>query len=329
MIKTVLATIGIAVFLLLAPPSFSADRGAKILRVGLFDGGGPTPARQQVWRDFKHQMSALGYVEGKNILYELRWAHGEPDRLRAIAEELATMKVDAIVVRAGTAAVAARRATETIPIVMTLVSNPIRSGLIKSYARPGTNVTGMGTPATETAVKRLELLKEIVPATSRVAILGANVHPNFRPTVIRMKTAAEKLGISLVEVGITGAQDLDAAFAAMVENRVDGLIGVPSGIMGSASRKATVLAAKNRIPAMWPAQEYIDVGGLISYGIDFDEYFGGAARFLHRILQGAQPQDLPVERATRYALVVNLRAATALGITVRKSVLLRATEVIE
>lgn len=310
-------------------PSTLAGSPAKVARVGLFDGGAPTPPRRLVWKKFSKRMHALGYVEGKDITYELRWAHGKADRLRDVARELARLKVDAIVVRAGTAAVAAKRATSTIPIVMAVVSNAIRSGLIESYARPGGNVTGVVVQVNEATMKRLELLKEIVPSASRVAILGAKTHPNFRPAVRMTKAAARTLGVSLLEVGITGADELDSAFSTMARARIDALVVVPGANMGSAADRLARLATKGRIPAAFAGPEYVQAGGLIHYGGDADHLFHRAAYFLHRILKDAHPSELPAERQSKFSLIVNLKTAKALGITFPHSVLLRATEVIE
>ncbi len=311
-------------------PIALADSPVKVARIGLLDASKPSPERKETWRGFEQKMGELGYLVGRNLVFERRWAHGVRDRLPGLARELVDLKVDVIVTAATPAAFAARRATTTIPIVMAIASaSAIIPSLVKSLAMPGGNVTGLMSFGQVLTAKRLELAKEIVPSASRFAILGAETHPGFAPAVRATKAGAEALGVSLLTVGVRGRDELDDAFSTMAKANVDAIVVAPGAVMSSSRVQLAKLAAKARIPTILPDRYYAEVGGLVSYGADHLDQFRRSAIFVDKILRGASPAELPAERQTKFELIVNLKAAKALGVTIPRSVLLRATEVIE
>ena len=316
--------------ILVSPIPAEAQQAGKVYRVGLFDAGAPTPSRKNWWRAFEQKMRELGYVEGRNIVFERRWARAEKDRQRGLARELVDLKVDVIVTASSEAAFAARRATSTIPIVTAIASgSALVPRVVKSLARPGGNVTGMLSFGQELTAKRLELAKEIVPSASRFAILGGETHPGFATAVRATKAGAKSLGVSLLTVGVRGVNELDAAFSTMLKAGIEAVVVAPGAIMGSSRVQLAKLAAKARIPAILPDRRYVVAGSLMGLGSKLPELFRGSAVFVDKILKGANPAELPAERQTRFDLVVNLKTAKALGITIPRSVLLRADKVIE
>ena len=309
--------------------AFAADP-AKFVRIGLLDASKPLPKRRKNWGGFEQRMHELGYIEGRNIAYERRWGNSARERLPGLARELVSAKVDVIVTAATPAAFAARRATSTIPIVMALASgSAVVPSLVKTLPRPGGNVTGVMSYGQLLTAKRLELAKEIVPSASRMAILGAKTHAGFAPAVQASRAGAAALGVSLLTVGVNGVDDLDGAIADMQRSRIQAFVVAPSAIMSASRLRIAELAAKARIPGILPERYYAEVGGFVSYGSDQIEMFRQAAIFVDKILKGANPAELPAERATRFELVVNLMAARALGISVPRTVLLRADRIIE
>jgi len=272
----------------------------------------------------------LGYIEGSSIHLEYRSSAGRDDRFPALASELVALKVDVIVAATVPAIHAAQRATTTIPIVMVLSSDPVRLGLIKSLGRPGGNTTGLASLTFDLSRKRLELLKEVVPKLGHVGVLLNPTSPAIREGLSETKVAAQALGVKVEAFEVREPAAVDAAFVAILRARPDGLVVVPDPVVASLAPRIWAFAATNRLPAIYGAKASIDDGGLMFYGIDFVEHVGnGAARYIDKILKGAKPGDLPIEQPTKFELVINLKTAKALGLTIPPSLLLRADQVIE
>ncbi len=276
---------------------------------------------------FRRGLRELGYVEGRNLVIEYRSADGRIGRLPTLAAELVALDVDVIVTHSTPGVRAVKKATRTIPIVMGPVGNAVRSGLVESLARPGGNVTGSSFFGAELNGKRVEILKETVPSLSRLAIL---VHPSVKKLDNRATvSAAQSLGLELQRHSARAPRDFEPAFAAMKRQRAEAVLMRASPIFSANPRPLIELAARYRLPAIYPWRRFVLEGGLIAFGPDVAEMFRRAAYFVDRILKGAKPAEIPVERPTKFKLVVNLKTAKALGITFPPSILLRATEVIE
>ena len=279
---------------------------------------------------FRQGLRELGWVEGQNIVIDYRFAEGRFDRLPDLAAELVRLKVDLIVAAPAPAAVAAKNATATIPIVMISVSDPVGTGLIASLARPGGNVTGLSfSVGLELFGKQLELLKETVPKVRRVAILSNPANPAHALLIKDVKVAARSLGVQLQLLEARGPDEFDGAFAAMADERVGALLVVADAMFSVHQARLADLAAKNRLPSMHGLRAYVEAGGLIYYGPNFPDQWRRAATFVDRIFKGAKPADLPVQQPTKFELVINLKTAKALGLTIPPSLLLRADEVIQ
>jgi len=279
-------------------------------------------------RAFQQGLKELGYLEGQTITIEWRFAEANVDRLPALAAELIDLKVDALVA-AGTIGVhAARSKTKTIPIVMTGAGDPVGSGFVASLARPGGNITGLSFIAPELTGKRLELLKEVVPRISRVAFLVRRTDPSHRLFVKEAQDASEKLRMEIQPLVIEGPDEIDGAFSAMIKERAEALLVSPlfAGSLGQ-GRQIADLAARNRLPSVSDGPEFVNAGVLISYGADRLASFRRAAYYVDKILKGARPADLPVEQPNKFELVINLKTAKQLGITIPQSVLYRADKV--
>ncbi len=312
---------------LLGSWSVDAQSPGTVARVGLLDAGS-LASRAALWDAFRQGMGELGYVEGRSVAFEARGADGKPERLAPLAADLVRLKVD-VIVTAGTAATtAARQATATIPIVMATASDPIGAGSVASLARPGGNVTGVTTLAAELSPKRLELARQLVPEASRLAILGeegnAATALQFRET----EAAALALGVRLHPVTVRGRAELAGAFSTIARERSAGLLVVVNPMFFGERRYLAELALKHRLPTVHGAREYVEAGGLIAYGADRAELLRRAAGYVDKILKGAKPADLPVEQPTKFELVVNLKTAKALGLTIPPSLLSRADEII-
>jgi putative ABC transport system substrate-binding protein len=271
----------------------------------------------------------LNDVEGQNIAFEYRFAEGKPEQLQELAAELVRMKVDVIVAYGTEATLAAKHATTTIPIVMTNVTDPVQSGLVASLARPGGNITGSTTLAADLSGKRLELLKEIVPKLSRVAVLWNERNSAMARRVQAAEVAAKALGVTLQSVGVQGPDDFDRAFAVMTQERPDALLIVTDTLIFVQRSHILDFAATNRLPALYKMRDVVEEGGLMTYGPSFIDRQGRAATYVDKILKGAKPADLPVEQPMRFELVINLKTAKALGITIPPSLLVFADEVIK
>jgi putative ABC transport system substrate-binding protein len=313
-----------------APLAAEAQQAAKIARIGYLAGNLAGAPRLE--EAFRQGLRDLGYVEGRNVVIEIRDAEGKPERLPALAAELVALKVDVIVAPNTPQALAAKQATRTLPIVFSFVADPVASGLITSLARPGGNVTGLSSLTPELVGKRLELLTQAVPGLSRVALLWQPGFQGERTEQDMLKgaeVAARALGMRLQFVEARGPDDFDRAFADMTRARAGALTVLGSTMFISERRRLVDLAAKNRLPAVYARREYVDAGGLMSYGSNIADLFRRTATYVDKILKGAKPADLPVEQPTKFELVINLKTAKALRLTIPQSVLGRADEVIQ
>ena len=309
-----------------APCAAQAQQAGKVPRIGLLDGSSPHPPR---WAPLKDRLRELGYVEGQSIVFEPRWAHDKVEKLPDLAVELVALRVDILVTTGTPPAQAAKRATNAIPIVMASGADPVGRGLVASLARPGGNVTGVTSVSSELNGKRLELLGAFVPKLARLAVLWDLDNPNGPTEVRQTREVAQSLGVRLQVLGVRGANEFDGAFSAMARERADALMVMTSARFLSERRRLAELALKHRLPAVFGRRDYADVGGLISYAVSFPDLFRRAAYYVDRILKGAKPADLPVERPTKFELVINRKTAKALGLTIPQPVLLRVDEVIE
>jgi ABC-type uncharacterized transport system substrate-binding protein len=314
--------------LLAAPLTAEAQSATKAARIGFLSlSPGRTPTM-----DISPGLRELGWIEGQNLAIEYRWAANREDQLPALASELVRLKVDIIVTLSTPAALAAKRATTTIPIVMTFVADPVGSGLVTSLARPGGNITGLTTLATGLVAKRLELLKAVVSGSSRMAVLwqpGALGKRAVRDMVEETQVAGRTLGLDLRFVEARRPDDFEQAFSAIREARVGGLLIFPAPLLFEERRSIVAHAAKGRLPAVYPWREAASLGGLMSYSANFPDMYRRAATYVDKILKGAKPADLPIEQPTTFELVINLKTAKALGLTVPPSLLQRADQVIE
>ena len=298
----------------------------KISRIGILETSSPDPARLQLWEVFRKRLREFGWAEGQNIVFETRWAHGKPDRLPELAAGLVQLKVDAMITAGTPAAFAAQRATATIPIVMaTGVS--VGTGLNQGAAGFGANVTGLSDLAPGLSAKRLELLRELVPNAAHLAVLWDQTNPSGSLAVPEFQDAARISGVSLKVFGVRGLDDFDDALAAMAGDGAGGFIAVPSAMFFAERKGLASLALKHRLPAMFVRGEYAEVGGLAAYGSPIRDNYLRAAVYVDKILKGAGPADLPVEQPTEFELVINLKTAKALGLTIPQPLLLRARQV--
>jgi putative ABC transport system substrate-binding protein len=316
---------------LFTPVGAAAQHVAKIARIGYLETNlGANPYMHEA---FRQGLRDLGYVEGRNLVIEYRDAGGKLERFPALAAELVALKVDVIFAGGGTpAALAAKRATKTIPIVFASAADPVTSGLITSLARPGGNITGLSALTPELVGKNLEQLTQTVPGVSRVAVLwqpGAFGERTERDMLKGAEVAARALGVQLQFVEVRGSEDFDRAFSDMTRARAAALTVVPSSMFNSERRRLVDLAAKNRLPAVYPQRAYVDAGGLLAYGPSFADLYRRSATYVDSILKGAKPGDLPVEQPTKFELIINLKAAKALDLTIPQSVLVRADQVIQ
>ena len=293
----------------------------KLPRIGILIPANPEP----FWNEFQQGLREHDYIEGRTIQFEFRSAEGKPNLLRGLADELVRLKVDIIVASQTPAVTAARQATTEIPIVMAPAGDPVGTGLISSLTRPGGNITGLSSTTAELGVKILELIRDVLPSTRRVAVLANAVDPFSRPFSELIEDGGRTLGIAIQTIKVRRVEELDAAFAAMDKERADAVIVQPS----LPRKPALDLALKHRLPAIGPASLLPREGGLMSYSGAQNDTYRRAAFYIDRILKGAKPADLPVEQPTRYELIVNLKIAKALGITIPTTVLARADEVIE
>ena len=315
--------------LLAAPLVAEAQPAGKIYRIGYLSAGAPT-SNPLVIAAFQQGLRDLGWVEGQNIDIEYRWAAGRFDRLPDLAADLVHLKVDVIIAAPTPAALAAKNATGTVPIVAVSLTHPVELGLVGSLARPGGNVTGLSySVGADIFGKDLELLKEVVPRVRRVAVLSNPDSPAQPLTVRNVKDAARSLGLQLQLLEARGPEGFDGAFAAMAREHVGALLVVQDPAFIPHRPRLVDLAAKNRLPSIFTQREDAEAGGLMSYGPSLSDLYRRAGTYVDKILKGANPGDLPVEQPTKFELVINLKTAQALGLTVPQSILARAGEVIE
>ena len=319
----------LALGLLAAPLAVEAQQAGKVVRIGLLSTAAPDPSSATRWQAFRDRLRELGYVEGQNVIFESRWGDGQIGRLRGLAAELIDAKVDILVTAGSEAALAAKRATSSIPIVTATGADPVELGLIASLARPGGNVTGVFSLSNELAGKRLEFLKQLIPRVSRVGFLRDSDNRASALVLRDAESAARVMGLVVQGVGVRGSKELDAAFAAMKRARVDAVMLAETTIFIADRRRIADLALKYRLPMTAQSKEYAEAGALVSYGTDYPDLFRRAATFVDKILKGAKPADLPVEQPTKFELIINLKTAKALGLKIPQSLLDRADEVIQ
>ena len=309
------------------PLTARAQQPSKVSRIGFlrFVSASAHAGRVEALRAGLRQ---LGYFEGKNIVIEFRWPE-RVDQLPEFAAELVGMNVDVIFAMSSTEVEAVRQATKTIPIVFALHADPVGLGHVASLARPGGNITGLTIVLTDLVAKELEVLKEAVPQATRIGVLFSLTAPSHRPAVQAVQTAGEKLGVQLVMVPARTVEDFEGAFSTMSREHVGGFIVVSAPLTISHRARLAELALKHRLPSMFGSRENVEAGGLMSYGANFNDSVRRAATYIDKILKGAKPADLPVEQASKYELVINLKTAKALGLDVPLHLQQRADEVIE
>jgi ABC-type uncharacterized transport system substrate-binding protein len=310
------------------PLSARAQQSAKVPRVG-FMGNSTEALEANLVGPFREGLRELGYEEGRNIIIEYRWAEGKYERFPALIAELLAGNLDVIVTAGTPASLAVKKATSSVPLVMIAVGEPVATGLVASLARPGGNVTGFATLYDELPGKWVELLKETLPTVSRVAVLWDRAGGEPRQ-VKTSEIAARSLGVRLQVLEVARPDDFGTAFTEAQKNHAEALVVLSSAFFFAHRTRLVELAAKHRLPAMYHQKEFVvSSGGLMSYGPDFHDLFRRAAIYVDRILRGAKPADLPVERPTKFELIINLKTAKALGLTIPQSVLLRADEIIQ
>jgi putative ABC transport system substrate-binding protein len=305
-----------------------AQQPTKIPRIGyLFALSTSTASARR--EAFRQGLRELGYVEGKNIVIEYRYADGKFDRLPALAAELVRLKIDVIITGGAPATRAAKEATSTIPIVMTFDGDPVGTGFVASLARPGGNITGLSTLAPELSGKRLELLKEVVPRLSRVAVFATSANPDTVQVLREVELAAKALGVTLQYLDVLSPKDIETAFRAASKGRAEAVLLMVGGpIVRAHQTQILDLAVKSRLPVMHNQREIVEVGGLMIYGVNQLDLDRRAATFVDKILKGRTPADLPVEQPMKFEFIVNLKAAKQIGLTIPPNVLVRADKVI-
>ena len=316
--------------LLAAPLAVEAQQAGKVYRIGYLGAASPSdPSFQRFFEAFRKGLAQLGYVEGQNIAIESRWAAGKYERLPGLAAELVRLKMDVIVTAAVPAIRAAKEATSTIPIIMAVVVDPVATGLVASLARPGGNITGLSGMTPDLVGKQLGMLKEIVPRVSRVAVLWNPANPGNPPQLKAAEIAARTLGMRLQLLETRSPREIDSAFAAMTKEGASAVVVLVDVLFIDQRTRIAELAVKARLPTMFSQREHVEAGGLMGYGADLQDTFRRAAGYVDKVLKGAKPADLPIEQPTKFELVINLKTAKTLGLTIPPSLLARADQVIE
>ena len=318
----------IATTLLAMPLAGETQNGRKLYRVGYL-GNSSASLEPNLVEAFRQGMRDLGYIEGKNLVIEFRWAEGRYHRFASLVTDLIHLPVDVIVTAGTPGTLAAKNATKTIPVVMAVSGDAVGTGLVKSLARPGGNVTGLTTMASELEGKRLELLREMLPKLARITVLKNDVNPLMAIQFKQTAAAAKSSRVALEAVDIRVVDDFEKAFASIAKARPDAIIVLADRFLLAERERILTFAAEQRFAAMYPYREFVEHGGLISYSPNYAESFRSAAKYVDKILKGAKPADLPVEQPTKFELVVNLKTAKTLGIKIPNSVLVRADKVIE
>jgi putative ABC transport system substrate-binding protein len=318
----------VALGLLGMPLAADAQPTGRTVTIGYLGNSSPALESNLV-EAFREGLRQLGYVEGRNLIIKFAWAEGQQERHPALARELVRLTPDVILTAGTPATLAAKQATQSIPIVTAIAGDAVATGLVASLAKPGGNVTGLSTLAPELDGKRLELLKEAVPKLSRVAVLRNPANPFTTIAWKAMQPAAEALGLKLQPVDASSPDDLDRALARITAARPDGLVLIVDRFLASYRVSIVQFVVKNRLPGMFPYPEFAQEGGLMTYGPDYADLFRRTATYVDKILKGAKPGDLPIEQPTKFELVINLKTAKALGLTIPQSILVRADEVIQ
>jgi putative ABC transport system substrate-binding protein len=306
----------------------NAQPATKVPRIGVLHPGTPASAPQSV-EAFRQGLREHGYEEGKNIIVERRYTESRPERVAEIAAEFVRLKVDVIVTSLDVATAAVKQQTQTIPIVMAISIDPVTTGFVSSLARPGGNVTGLSTMSPELAAKRLELLREAVPGLSRVAIMWNTNVPGNLLEYKQAGDAARSMRLQLQSVEVSSVDDFERAFSALKIGGAQALIVAGSGLTSTNARQIASLAMNHRLPSMVSSRDRVDAGGLIAYGPNLAEMWRRSATYVDKILKGAKPGDLPIEQPSKFELIINVKTAKALGLTIPQSLLLRADEVIQ
>jgi putative ABC transport system substrate-binding protein len=321
---------GTGALLLAVPLAAEAQPAGKVYRIGFLSPASPSDPRvQRFLAAFRNGLGELGYVEGQTIAIESRWAAGKYERLPGLAAELVRLKMEVIVTAAVPAIRAAKEATSTIPIIMAVVVDPVATGLVASLARPGGNITGLSLMTPELVGKQLEMLKEVVPKASRVAVLWNPANPGNAPQLRAAEVAARTLGVRLQPLEARGPREIDSAFAAMSKEGASAVVVLVDVVFIDQRTRIADLAATRRLPSVYGLPEYVEAGGLMAYGPSYIANYRRAAVYVDKILKGAKPGDLPIEQPTKFELVINLKTAKALGLTIPPSLLQRADELIQ
>jgi putative ABC transport system substrate-binding protein len=307
--------------------SVDAQQTVKIPRIGFLTAASLSSVAPRV-DGFRQGLRELGYVEGKNIVIEWRHAEGKPDRLHEFAAELVRLKVDVIVSAGPTVTRAAKEATTTIPIAMAQDSDPVGNGFVASLARPGGNITGLSSLSSELSGKQLEILKEILPTLSRVVVIGSSNQPGDAQALSEVKLASGAFKVKLQYLDVLNSKEIETAFRQASKGRAEAVLVLASPVLNSQRTQVVDLAVKNRLPAIYYQREYVEAGGLISYGVSQPDLDRRAATYVDKILKGAKPADLPVEQPKKFELIINLKAAKQIGLTIPPNVLARADRVI-
>ena len=327
-IRQVVVFICLLLSVFLRVVSAEPQQPAKAPRIGYLIGVSPSPyaARTEA---FRQGLRELGYVEGKNIIIEWRYGDGNLDHLPALAAELVRLKIDIIVTAASGPIGVAKKATDTIPIVMAFDNDPVGNKFVASLARPGGNITGLSILGPDISGKQLELLKESVPKLTRVAVLGTSTNPSNAPSLKEVDLAARAFGMQLQYLDVLGTNDIESAFRAAEHGRAQSVLLLGGPFFGSQRKEIANFAIRNRLPAIYPFPEFVEAGGLMCYSANIADLFRRAATYVDKILKGAKPADLPVEQPTKFELVINLKTAKQIGLTIPPNVLARADKVIK
>ena len=322
------SSILVAAMLLVTAGLAEAQQPTKIPRIGFLTAGSSSTIPTRI-DAFRQGLRELGYVEDKNIVIEWRFAEGKPDRLPALVAELVRLKVDVILSAGAAVTRPAKDATRTIPIVMAQDTDPVGNGFVASLARPGGNITGLSSYSAELNGKRLELLKEIVPKLSRLAVVGESTYPGNAQSLKETELAAGALKVQLQYLDVLDPKDIETAFRDTSKGRADGVLLLQSAVLNSQRKQTADLATKSRLPAIYYAPEFLDAGGLMSYAASITDLYRRAAAYVDKILKGAKPADLPVEQPKKFELIISLKAAKQIGLTIPPNVLVRADKVIK
>jgi ABC-type uncharacterized transport system substrate-binding protein len=320
---------GLTLGTLAAPLAAEGQQPGKLYRVGILTNKASDPAEARLWQAFQLGLRERGWIEGRNILIEFRAAEGNTARLPELAAELVRLQVDLIVARASIWVQAAKEATTSIPIVFLTHADPVGTGHVASLARPGANITGLAVMMTDLAPKDLELLLSAVPVAKRIAVLWSPDAPSHAPALKALEEAGRTLRVQLQAVGVRTAAELEGAFATMARARAQAVLVLGTAIFLAERQRVAELAIKHRLPTMSIFKDNVEAGGLMSYSPDYDDLYRRGALYVDKILKGTKPADIPVEQPTKFELVINLKTAKALGLTIPPSILLRADQVIQ